>query len=274
MKIGICVKIEKDLEEQLVWAREAGFDNCQLQNYDMSLHTDEYAQYVKDLLEKYEIEATAYWCGWHGPIKWNFHEGPATLGLVPPEYRSTRTQNLLDGAAFARKLGLSNIITHLGFLPVDCNDPKYIGVVNAVKYIIEELEKYDQYFYMETGQEPPVVLKRLIEDVGSDRLFINLDPANLMLYGNGDPVGSLDVIGPYVKSMHAKDGSYPRGGYELGKEYPLGKGDVNIPELIKKLKEIGFDGPISIENELDVNLETKRELMIEAKHYLEELWNK
>lgn len=273
MRLGICVKIDKNLEEQLAWAKEAGFDSCQLQNYDMSLLNDEYAEYTKSMLEKYGIEATGFWCGWHGPIKWNFQEGPSVLGIVPPQYRASRTKNLLDGAAFARSLGLSDVMTHLGFLPPDWTDPNYIGVVNTVKYILEELAPYGQNFYLETGQEQPVILRRFIEDVGSDRLFVNYDPANLMLYGNGEPIAGLDLLGPYVKSVHAKDGSYPPSGYELGKEYPIGEGQVNIPKFIQKLKEVGFDGPISIECELEVSEDEKRRHIIEAKSYIEKLWN-
>ena len=84
MRLGICVKIDKNLEEQLAWAKEAGFDSCQLQNYDMSLLNDEYAEYTKSMLEKYGIEATGFWCGWHGPIKWNFQEGLRYLVLYHP----------------------------------------------------------------------------------------------------------------------------------------------------------------------------------------------
>ena len=138
-------------------------------------------------------------------------------------------------------------MTHLGFLPPDWTDPNYIGVVNTVKYILEELAPYGQNFYLETGQEQPVILRRFIEDVGSDRLFVNYDPANLMLYGNGEPIAGLDLLA-LCKECTCKDGSYPPSGYELGKEYPIGEGQVNIPKFIQKLKEVGFDNlfPLSV----------------------------
>ena len=181
--LGIAVIMGEDLEETLGWAKDSGFHNCQLQLWDMSHLCREHAGYVKELLEQLDMEATGLWCGWHGPVKWDFAEGPSILGIVPPEYRSSRVKNLLDGAEYARILGIRDIITHLGFVPTNCRDVNYTGVVSALRYITSELKKHGQNFLMETGQEPPIVLRRLIEDVGSDNLFVNYDPANLMMYG-------------------------------------------------------------------------------------------
>ena len=145
------------------------------------------------------------------------------------------------------------------------------GVVSALRYITSELKKHGQNFLMETGQEPPIVLRRLIEDVGNDNLFVNYDPANLMMYGNANPVDGLNVLGQYVRSVHAKDGSYPETGYELGSEFPIGKGKVDFPGFIKKLKEIGYDGPVSVEYEIEAGNERQKQEIIEGKKYLESI---
>ena len=269
--LGIAVIMGEDLEETLGWAKDSGFHNCQLQLWDMSHLCREHAGYVKDLLEKLDMEVTGLWCGWHGPIKWDFAEGPSILGIVPPEYRASRIKNLLDGAAYARILGVKDIITHLGSVPTNCRDVNYTGVVSALRYITSELKKHGQNFLMETGQEPPIVLRRLIEDVGNDNLFVNYDPANLMMYGNANPVDGLNVLGQYVRSVHAKDGSYPETGYELGSEFPIGKGKVDFPGFIKKLKEIGYDGPVSVEYEIEAGNERQKQEIIEGKKYLESI---
>ena len=107
-----------------------------------------------------------------------------------------------------------------------------------------------QNFLFETGQETPVTLKRLIEDTGEDNLGINLDPANLIMYGKANPVDALDVFGKYVMGVHAKDGKYPTDGHNLGCETKIGEGKVDFPSLIKKLKEIGYDGALTIEREI------------------------
>lgn len=87
--LGIAVIMGEDLKETLRWAKDNGFHNCQLQLWDMSHLCREHAGYVKDLLEQLDMEATGLWCGWHGPVKWDFAEGPSILGIVPPEYRSS-----------------------------------------------------------------------------------------------------------------------------------------------------------------------------------------
>jgi len=90
----------------------------------------------------------------------------------------------------------------------------------------------------------------VIEDLGGEHLGINLDPANLLMYGKANPVDALDVFGQYVMGVHAKDGEYPTNGRELGVEKPLGEGRVGFPELIAKLKALGYTGALTIEREI------------------------
>ncbi len=269
--LGIAAVIDGNLKETLGWAKEVGFSNCQLQLWNMEYLTESHAKSVKALADSFEMEITGLWCGWHGPIRWDFAEGPSVLGIVPPEYRASRTSNLLDGAAYARVLGVKDVITHLGFVPLNCRDEKYTGVVSTLKYITSNLKSHGQNFLMETGQEPPVVLKRLIDNVGADNLFVNYDPANLMMYGNANPIDGLAILGPYVRSVHAKDGSYPVNGYELGKEFPIGKGQVDFPRLIGKLKGLNYEGPISVEYEIEAGDKKQQQEIREGKEYLEKL---
>ena len=112
-------------------------------------------------------------------------------------------------------------------------------------------KKNGQYFLFETGQETPVTLLRTIEDVGTGNLGINIDPANLLMYGKANPTDALDVFGKYVRGVHGKDGEYPTNGRHLGAEKPMGEGRVNFPVFIAKLKEIGYDGAITIEREIE-----------------------
>jgi L-ribulose-5-phosphate 3-epimerase len=103
---------------------------------------------------------------------------------------------------------------------------------------------------METGQETPVTLLRAIQDTGLDNVGVNLDTANLILYGKGDPVAALDVVGQYVRGLHAKDGLYPTGPKELGQEVAIGQGKVDFPEVVRKLHKLQYTGPITIEREI------------------------
>jgi sugar phosphate isomerase/epimerase len=110
---------------------------------------------------------------------------------------------------------------------------------------------------------------RLIHEVGTGNLGVNLDPANLIMYGKGNPVDALDVFGQYVRSVHAKDGCYPTDPYHLGKEVKIGQGKVNFPNLIARLNEVGYRGPLIIEREISGEQQTKD--IKEATGYLDSL---
>ena len=251
MNVGIVIIHTKDgMAEKFASAAAQGFRHCQLVSWIPTLWTDDGAEEIKRLSAEHGVEITAFWCGWVGPKRWNFTEGPETLGIVPVAYRAQRVQNLLDGAAFALKLGVVDVATHMGFIPENMSDPNYPGVVAAVKCIAQELKKNGQNLLFETGQETPVVLLRLFEEINTGNLYLNLDPANLILYGKANPVDALDVFGDYVRGVHAKDGLYPTNGRELGHEVKVGQGKANFPALLKGLKEHGFDGSLTIEREI------------------------
>ena len=125
----------------------------------------------------------------------------------------------------------------------------------------------------ETGQETPVTLKRAIQDIekdlGKGNVGINLDPANLIMYGKANPVDALEVFGEYVRGIHGKDGKYPTDGHYLGEEVPLGQGKVNYPAFIAKLKEVGYEGDITIERE--ISGEQQKKDIVAAKEILDKL---
>jgi sugar phosphate isomerase/epimerase len=177
-------------------------------------------------------------------------DGPSTIGLVPLESRREGVERLRRGADFATWAGVANLASHVGFLPENPTDPQNPGIIAALQEVAEYCRQLDRFFCFETGQETPITLLRTIQDVGTDNLGINLDPANLLMYGKANPVDALDVFGRYVRSVHAKDGEYPTNGRELGLEKPLGEGRVNFPILIPRLKALGYTGPLTIEREV------------------------
>ena len=252
MNVGIIISHcgGEALRRSFADAAAQGFRHCQLVSWDPQYWTDENAGEVRALTAEFGIEITAFWCGWVGPKMWNFTEGPETLGIVPVAYRAERVQNLLDGAAYARKLGLRDVVTHMGFIPENMSDPNWPGVVAAVKAVALDLKRHGQNLLFETGQETPVVLLRLFETIGTGNLYVNLDPANLILYGKANPVDALDVFGDYVRGVHAKDGFYPTNGRELGEEVKVGEGKVDFPRLLRGLRDHGFDGSLTIEREI------------------------
>ena len=100
MNVGIIIgQAAQGMRESFANAAAQGFHHCQLVSWNPALWTDKSAEEIKALSAEFGVEITAFWCGWEGPKRWNFTEGPETLGIVPVAYRAVRVQNLLDGAA-------------------------------------------------------------------------------------------------------------------------------------------------------------------------------
>ncbi|MBU1733787.1 MAG: sugar phosphate isomerase/epimerase [Verrucomicrobia bacterium] len=248
-KIGVLASLHAD-RSCFAQMKQHGLNVCQLCSWDPNLWTDMLAKKVRREAEVGGIHMTSLWSGYSGPSAWNFTEGPATLGFVPPAYRYQRMQELMQAGLFAKALGVKAVITHLGFIPENACDPAFQDIVVAVRHIADHLKNLGLEFWFETGQETPVTLLRLIQAVGLPNLGINLDPANLILYGKGNPIDALDVFGPFVRNIHAKDGLYPTDPMQLGKEVKVGKGRVRFPEFVRRLGEIGFTGEFIIEREI------------------------
>lgn len=271
MRVGVTVDLSKDksLEEQLARLTGFGMHSCQLVCWERELLTRETAERVNAAMDRYGVEITAFWCGWEGPRDWNFYDGQLTLGLIPEAYRFRRMEMLMEGSDFASWIHVKDLATHAGFMPENPYDPNYPAVLVSLKKIVRRCRENGQYFLFETGQETPVTLLRVIQDIGMDNVGINLDPANLIMYGKANPVDALDVFGKYVRGIHGKDGLYPSDGRELGPEVPLGEGKVDFPRLIARLKEIGYDGDITIEREITGDQQSQD--IIRAKKILDEL---
>jgi sugar phosphate isomerase/epimerase len=174
-----------------------------------------------------------------------------TVGFAPPATRAERIARTKYVADFASQLSVNSLACHVGFVPEDHADPAYQDMVQVVREICDHCAGLHQTFAMETGQEPPAVMLRFLKDVERQNLKINFDPANLIMYGTGDPLEALDLLAPYIVSVHCKDGDYPPVDQPkaLGTEQPLGQGSVNIPAFIEKLKRVGYRGILSIERE-------------------------
>ena len=271
MKLGVLINFNKqiDIEEKFMSVKKLGIYSCQFCSWNPSLWTDENAEAVKSASEKSGVEISGFWCGWSGPVVWDFYDGQITLGLVPSEYRTMRIKDLCDGADFAKKLGVTDVITHMGFIPENPNDPNFNSFCVAVRTVAQHLKNNNQNLLFEAGQETPVTMLRCFEKVGLDNLFVNLDTANLILYGRANPVDALDVFGKYVRNIHAKDGFYPTNGHDLGTEVRLGDGKVDFKQLFIKLKELGFDRFVTIEREIDGDKQI--EDIIYAKNYLTDI---
>ena len=171
-----------------------------------------------------------------------------TVGLVPPSMRAARLQQTLDIADYAHRLGVDAIGMHLGFVSPESAD--FAAVIEATRKVCDHCGARGQYFHLETGQETADELLHFIQEVGRDNLAVNFDPANMILYGAGDPLEALDKVGGRVRSVHCKDASYQRQpGQPWYEDAPLGEGDVGIEAFLRKLDALGYEGALTIERE-------------------------
>ena len=218
---------------------------------EMSL--DGAAQAWKAALEQEDFAIVTVFCSYVGESYADLPTIQQTVGFIPPATRLDREQRTKDASDFASNLGVKSIATHIGFVPENRTDPAYIDVLHMVRRICDHAAKHGQSFVLETGQEPADVLLTFLRDVDRTNIGINFDPANMIMYGTGDPIQALGVLAPHVVSVHCKDGVWPPKGVVdgLGSERPLGQGDVGMEQFITKLKQVGYTGILSIEREIE-----------------------
>jgi sugar phosphate isomerase/epimerase len=266
MRLGLILPVDQDPDAAIRKVRDLGLPTCQV---ELTSFEPGLAEALRAALDRYGVQATSAVAVGPGEEIYDFYAGPLTIGLVPRATRAARIARINGTSDFAKKCRIPAVQTHCGFIPENPNDPLYKEVVEAVRQVAAYCRKNGQTFRCETGQETPITLLRTIRDVGLDNVGVNFDAANLILYGKANPVEALDVLGPLVMGVHAKDGLYPADPNQLGRETPIGQGKVNFPRFIGRLKEIGYTGPITIEREISgpKQLEDIRA----AKAYLEKL---
>jgi sugar phosphate isomerase/epimerase len=270
--LGVFASIDAGLGVQLDVARELGVPTIQLHAPAPATRTADNARRFLDRLGQLEIKITAVFGGFAGESYADIPTVTRTVGLVPPTTRKARTKEMKEIADFAKLLGVDVVALHLGFVPEDSSDPLYDEVFAVTRDICDHCRRQHQALHLETGQEPADSLLRFIEDVERDNLYINFDPANMILYGSGEPIEALKQLGSYVRSVHCKDAIWaPHPGQEWGAEVPLGQGDVNMELYLRTLNSVGYRGPLTIEREIPQDPQRQKDEIGRALTLLREL---
>jgi L-ribulose-5-phosphate 3-epimerase len=251
MALGLLIAPFTNPEARFEVLQDLGLNNCflSLDGYIGGGFTPQIVAQYRDLINKYGITVTTVEVVGPQPLVWDFAKGPSTIGLVPRQYRQKRIDALREASDFAHALGINQVQTHCGFMPEDPADPLWTETVEAIRAVCVHCKANGQYFLMETGQETPTTMSRMIEQAGMPNLGVGLDTANLILYGKANPVDAVDILGPHIRAIHAKDGRWPTNPMELGQEVVIGKGLVNFHEVFRKLHAIGYTGAVTIERE-------------------------
>lgn len=247
LRLGLILGVDPDPDAAMAKLKSLGLPTCQvyLNQFDPA-----FAARLRKSLDQAGIEATSLVVGGPGKESWDFYDGPLTIGLIPRETRAARIAHIKAAADFAVRCDIPAVQTHAGFIPENPNDPVYKEAIAALRDVVEYCQRYRQTFRYETGQETPITLVRAIQDVGVSNQGVNFDLANLILYGKANPVDAIDVLAPYIQGIHAKDGLWPSNPKLLGEEVPIGKGKVDFPRIVQRLKDIHYQGAVTIEREI------------------------
>ncbi len=275
LKIGVIESIDDVLENGTTRLDAIGIKEIQMSCWNVPLCTKENATKIKKMFAD-KITISGLWAGWTvGPTEWNFTDGPLTIGIVPEEYREERVKQIKKVIDFANMLKVKTVTTHMGFLPECPHTKEYKDLLETIFDLCKYANQYDIDFCFETGQETPIAILRIIDDVkelGLTNLKINLDPANLLLYGKANPSDAVDMFGKYIVGVHVKDGMYPTNGKELGQERKVGEGKVDFPYIIDKLHSLNYRGPLTIERE--ITGDQQRKDIADTIIYLQNILNK
>jgi sugar phosphate isomerase/epimerase len=250
MAVGLIIQPANGAEAAISRVHDLGMSNCffSLDGY-LGKFSKPLAQELTGLLEKYNLVPTAAEVVRPDPLIWDFLHGPSTIGLVPRATRAARIDALKQTSDFAVLLNIPCVQTHCGFIPEDPANPLYDETVLAIREVAQHCAANGQHFLMETGQETPTTMSRALKDVDQPNLAVGLDTANLILYGKANPVDAVDIVGPHVRSIHAKDGKWPTDPMKLGEEVLIGTGLVDFEKVFSKLHRLGYTGAVTIERE-------------------------
>lgn len=173
-----------------------------------------------------------------------------------------RSKRILD---LAKDLETDVVTTHIGVVPEDKAHPRYAVMQDACGQLAAYADEMKAHFAIETGPERAATLKGFLDGLHSTGVAVNLDPANFVMVTGDDPVQAVYTLKDYIVHTHAKDGRRlryvePEIIYGLAEEemlgsssfieLPLGEGDVDFPNYLKALDEIGFHGFLTIEREV------------------------
>jgi sugar phosphate isomerase/epimerase len=249
--IGVFASIDAGLGVPLSVAAELGVTTIHLHAPHAAQRTAPRADEFLARLDEYGLRVTAVFGGFEGESYADIPTVSRTVGLAPAATRAERLQEMREIADFSRRLGVGVVALHLGFVPHDRASALYRDIVAATRELCDHCQSLSQCLHLETGQEPADALLLFLADVRRDNLRVNFDPANMILYGVGEPIAALEQLGRHVGSVHCKDALWSdRPGETWGVETPLGEGAVGMERFLATLKSIGYIGPLTIEREI------------------------
>ena len=247
--IGVCSWSlgRQSTGELLELLNELGLSHLQIDLRMLDGKSDKEIVAAAERFEAAGVELTAGMVSFPGEDYRSIAAIRETGGLAQDSRWTERLALLKTSAATARRLGLKLVSTHIGFLPAS-SGPTYPVMIDRAQKAADVFAEYGLTLLMETGQEAASELLQCFNDIARPNVGMNFDPANMILYGAGDPVDAVRVLGRHVKHVHIKDAiASEQPGVLWGQEVPFGSGQVNAMACLDELRLAGYHGPLVIE---------------------------
>ncbi len=257
--LGVFASVDAGLGVHLDVAKQLGVPTLHLHAPHSEGRTPDAAAEFRSRLDELGMRVSVVFAGFDGESYADIPTVVETVGLVPAPYRAERIAQLKQIIDYTKRLGAPATGLHLGFVPHDTDTHDFSEVVDVTREVCDYAVKQGVAIHLETGQEPADVLIAFLDAVDRPNLFVNFDPANMILYGCGEPIDALRKLGKRVRSVHCKDATWSdQPGVTWGAETALGEGDVDFRLFLSTLAEIGYDGPLTIEREIPQDPERQK----------------
>ncbi len=248
---GLFIIPDEGLDMRLQVANSLQISTAHFLTPPVQERTTKTAALLAEKFKQAGVTITIVFCGFAGESYATIAEVEKTVGLAPEVTCAVRLQECKDIALFAKALKVDVIGIHLGFIPGDNNSETFQRLLRVTRELCDFCASNDQWVHLETGQEKAEVLLDFIQQVDRANLAVNFDPANMILYGAGEPISALRLLGHRVKSVHCKDAKWSANpGKDWGIETLQGQGDVNWEMFFSTLKDLDFKAPLTIEREI------------------------
>jgi L-ribulose-5-phosphate 3-epimerase len=239
----------KGMRELTQSIRDLGLSHFQLALAPFLFLDDKQKHFELGQLRKSGLTITAGMISFPGEDYSTIARIRATGGYLPDESWPLRKQITIQAGKLAQELCITLLTTHIGFIP-QSNHADYPRLIERIAEITQILGNHNITLAMETGQEEASELLQFLNDLPGRNLAVNFDPANMILYGSGDPIAAVRTLGRHIRHVHLKDAiPAEKSMIDWGEQTPLGQGNVNFEEFLVALHDVGYTGPLAIEQE-------------------------
>ncbi len=249
--IGVCSWSlrEPNLEATVERVRELGLGHMQLALGPLLQMDEPGRRQALETLKNSGLTLTATMIGFPGEDYSSIAAIRKTGGYAPDDAWPARKQRTIAAAELTTQLGVTLLSTHIGFVPPS-NHESYPSMLDRLREVSDILASRGLEMAMETGQERASELLQFLNDLNCRNMRVNFDPANMILYGAGDPIEAVRMLGRHIRHVHIKDAvGSDKPGVVWGKEVPFGTGQVGPKRFLSVLREVEFTGPLVIERE-------------------------